>query len=128
MRVRYLYLMVLSATLLGCVGCGSGYHDRIVSSKSSSEWIATCFFREPTSALDDNVTYVSTRVIGTPDDNANHGGIVLEVRGEVNLELEWNDSHHLTISCAGCSYKSIDFQVIKVHDLEISYAGFLDKP
>lgn len=127
MSVRCGYLIVISAALLWCAGCRSGYHDRIVSSKASSEWIATCFFREPASALDDNATYVSSRVTGTPDDNANHGGIVLEVRGESSLGLEWDDRHHLTISCAGCSRKDIDFQVIKVHDLEISYVGFVDK-
>jgi hypothetical protein len=116
----------MGAVLSDFVGCGSGYHDRLVSSKPSSEWIATCFLREPTSALDDDATYVSTRVAGTSDDKANRGGVVLEIRGEVNLGLEWNDSHHLTISCAGCSQRNIDFQVVKVHDLEISYVGFVD--
>jgi hypothetical protein len=128
MSGRYLYFMVTGTVLLGCAGCGPSYHDRIIATSASSEWIATYFFREPTSALDDNATYISTRAAGTPDDNTTHGGGVLEMRGEVKLGLEWNDNHHLTISCAGCSHNDIDFQVVKVHDLEISYVGFVDKP
>ena len=127
MRNCCLYLTVTGVVFLFCFGCRSGYHDRVIATKVSSGWTATYFFREPTSALDNNATYVSTRAAGTPDDTANHGGIVLELRGESNLELDWSDSNHLTITCSDCSRKNIDFQVIKVHNLEISYAGFADK-
>ena len=109
-------------SLIGCSPC----KESIEGQYSSADYLATISKRD-CGAMGTGSTLVSIRLKGVPD-NDTHGLVVLGLYGNKNVQVNWRDSHDLTIACPSCRSSDVRSQMVKAAGVTIRYESELTPP
>lgn len=101
------------------VGCSPSESEVVSARIVGAENTATLSKRN-SGAMSYGSSIVSVRLNGAPDD-ATHGPIVLELKGDHAITMKWTDARNLYVSCQDCSTQGINLEVVRLGDVTIRY-------
>ena len=108
--------LIQTTILLGCLPASSN----VVSARVVGPMYTATLSKRDSGAMSKGSTLVSVMANGVPD-NATHGTIVLGIKGDWPVEMNWTSPQSLSLSCQRCSPQDVDFQAVKSGDVEITY-------